>query len=333
MNPDRAASLGRAYVFRVLGFEFRTRSLPGFVPKQREPRFLDRTARFGRYHLRTEPPVFRRPLASLPRCFDLSGDLDSHAPRLTSPDSHLTNSRPRAFGTMPSEPGSGSTRGNASSPSGDADADEKAAKLRERVRERLKARQAFALSGGPGTAAGDVTTVKHDRETLFTGDPCLDSDAKRRKTDTTTTSGGQTGNTTIHSNQPDSDQLTDPETNARRSRVEAWRAGRKGKMLLGADTDKDENGVDANGWNLEDESDDEAPATASGPADDDEEEDPLDAFMAANDGVMDFERESAAARQVEKETQATQKKLEKDRVEKELETAAQFAAAAARAAR
>jgi hypothetical protein len=55
--------------------------------------------------------------------------------------------------------------------------------------------------------------------------------------------------------------------------------------------------------------------------------------MAANDGVMDFERESAAARQVEKETQATQKKLEKDRVEKELETAAQFAAAAARAAR
>jgi len=99
---------------------------------------------------------------------------------------------------------------------GDEDKDAKAAKLRERVRERLKARQAAAAA--VPDAAG-APSSKRDREVSPTG--AEEADAKRRKT------AGDAGPSGPGPAALDGADFVDPETESRRRRVEAWRAGRK----------------------------------------------------------------------------------------------------------
>jgi len=234
---------------------------------------------------------------------------------------------------------------------GDEDKDAKAAKLRERVRERLKARQAAAAA--VPDAAG-APSSKRDREVSPTG--AEEADAKRRKT------AGDAGPSGPGPAALDGADFVDPETESRRRRVEAWRAGRKAlgtkkNVPAFGDDESDESegtrraGLGGSGrppWSrLEDESDEDGPpgvaaesVAGNGGGDENEnenesadEDDPLEAFMSLNDSVMDAERDAARRRREEKEASLEQKKAEKQARAVAAETEAQFAAAAARAAR
>ena len=204
-------------------------------------------------------------------------------------------------------------------PAGDEDKDAKAAKLRERVRERLKARQA-ATAAVPDAAGAPPS--KRDREISPSG--AEDADAKRRKT------AGEAGPSGPGPSATDGADFVDPETENRRRRVEAWRAGRKAlgakKAFGGDESDASEgDGTDLGGsgrppWSrLEDESDEDGPGLAAesvagdGGAENEsaDEIDPLEAFMSLNDSVMDAEREAARRRREEKEASLEQKKAEK----------------------
>tara|TARA_B110000977_G_scaffold185053_1_gene249485 strand:+ start:29058 stop:32429 length:3372 start_codon:yes stop_codon:yes gene_type:complete len=223
---------------------------------------------------------------------------------------------------MGPKPSTSPKSGKAAEPSGaNEDKDDKAAKLRERVRERLKAQKASA-------AGGDKANADRKRGREVPAEDTADTDAKRRKTETQVGPSGTSSN----QNQADTSQFTDSTTALRRARVEEWRKQRKNVPSLNADTaDPNENeSHDTVGWSLEDESDDDAPAT--GPVDDDDE-DPLEAFMAANDSVMDAERAAAKQSLVDKDQVATQKKQEKHAKALEAEMQAQFAVAASLAAR
>ena len=121
---------------------------------------------------------------------------------------------------MPPKPGPSPVgepgKADPETPAGDEDKDAKAAKLRERVRERLKARQAAAAA--VPDAAG-APSSKRDREVSPTG--AEEADAKRRKT------AGVAGPSGPGPAALDGADFVDPETESRRRRVEAWRAGRK----------------------------------------------------------------------------------------------------------
>ena len=201
-------------------------------------------------------------------------------------------------------------------PAGDEDKDAKAAKLRERVRERLKARQA-ATAAVPDAAGAPPS--KRYREISPSG--AEEADAKRRKT------AGEAGPSGPTPSAMDGADFVDPETENRRRRVEAWRAGRKAlgakKAFGGDESDASEgDGTTLGGsgrppWSrLEDESDEDGPGLAAESVAGDggdknesaDEVDPLEAFMSLNDSVMDAEREAARRRREEKEASLEQKK-------------------------
>jgi ATP-dependent RNA helicase DDX46/PRP5 len=246
---------------------------------------------------------------------------------------------------MPPKPGPSPVgepgKADPETPAGDEDKDAKAAKLRERVRERLKARQA-ATAAVPDAAGAPPS--KRDREISPSG--AEEADAKRRKT------AGEAGPSGPRPSAMDGADFVDPETENRRRRVEAWRAGRKAlgakKAFGGDESDASEgDGTTLGGsgrppWSrLEDESDEDGPGLAAESVAGDggdknesaDEVDPLEAFMSLNDSVMDAEREAARRRREEKEASLEQKKAEKQARAVAAETEAQFAAAAARAAR
>ena len=229
-------------------------------------------------------------------------------------------------------------------PAGNEDKEAKAAKLRERVRERLKARQAATAT--VHDAAG-APSSKRDREISQTG--AEEVDAKRRKT------AGDAGPSGPGPSAAEGADFVDPETENRRRRVEAWRAGRK---ALGTKK-KDAPGGDASDasetdhlgpggsdrpprYRLEDESDEDGPGPLSARVagrgggvenESEDEDDPLEAFMSLNESAMDAEREAARRRREEKEASLERKKVEKRARAVAAETEAQFASAAARAAR
>ena len=204
--------------------------------------------------------------------------------------------------------------------------------LRERVRERLKARQA-AAAGEPAAkrarddddADADVDAKRPRRDTHPEPVPSRPDDRRAPSPDDPSRAGA-----------------FDAATEERRRRVEEWRARRRevketmeeaDEATLAATAAKT---ADAPEWRIdedEDNDEDDALAPAPGAAEEDDDAlDPLEAFMAANDTVMDAERAEAKRKTEEREEATRRKKEEKDREAARASAAADFAAAAAAAA-
>ena len=107
------------------------------------------------------------------------------------------------------------------------------------------------------------------------------------------------------------------------------------------DDEKDRAGPSAprpGGWTLDAESDDDDDETLNPPpppgaGGDSDEDDPLEAFMLANDAAMDADREAARRKEAAREEAARAKKEARTRDAEAAETALAFAAAAAKAAK
>ena len=192
---------------------------------------------------------------------------------------------------------------------GDEDKDAKAAKLRERVRERLVGTPGRRRGGSRrGGRALDQTRSRGFPDRRGGGGREASQDRRRR------------GSLRPRSRRAGRADFVDPETESRRRRVEAWRAGRKAlgtkkNVPAFGDDESDESegtqraGLGGSGrspWSrLEDESDEDGPPASRrspSPRNENEnenesadEEDPLEAFMSLNDSVMDAERDAAAA--------------------------------------
>ena len=234
----------------------------------------------------------------------------------------------------------------------DAEARRKKEELARKVRERLKAKQAAEAAkkdGGSGKRERGSDDATGDQETEK-------ASSKRRRTDDpaptpATTAEIQPARDDDSSQPGDGDRKDAPTAEKGKdpaADLAAQMRERRERAAAAAAADDDAPGVSDRrppGWTLDadedlagmadDEDDDETPSAANEPGtvEDEEDVDPLEAFMAANDSVMDAERAAAAERNEEREARLAKKREAREAATAEAGVAADFFAAAAKAAK
>ena len=235
----------------------------------------------------------------------------------------------------------------------DAEARRKKEELARKVRERLKAKQAAEAAkkdGGSGKRERGSDDATGDQETEK-------ASSKRRRTDDpaptpATTAEIQPARDDDSSQPGDGDRKDAPAAEKGKDPAAdlaaQMRERRERAAAAAAADDDDAPGVSDRrppGWTLDadedlagmadDDDDDETPSAANEPGtvEDEEDVDPLEAFMAANDSVMDAERAAAAERNEEREARLAKKREAREAATAEAEVAADFFAAAAKAAK